>query len=47
MLKKIVLAAAVAGVMSAPAFAAGEACAHLEANVNGTPLVAAQCVPLP
>ncbi|HEV2891575.1 MAG TPA: hypothetical protein VGX28_14475 [Frankiaceae bacterium] len=47
MLKKIALAALVAGAMSTPAFAAGEACVHLEGNVNGTPLVAAQCVPLP
>ena len=46
MLKKIVLAAAVAGAMSAPAFAAGEVCVDFAANVNGTPVAAAQCVPI-
>ena len=47
MLKKIALAAAVAGAMSVPAFAAGEACVNAAVNVAGTPAAIAQCIPLP
>jgi hypothetical protein len=47
MLKKIVLAAAVVGAMSAPAFAEGQACVHAAAQVAGTPAAISQCIPLP
>lgn len=49
MLKKIAAAGLIAGSLgfATSAMAAGEACLDVAIDANGTPVAAAQCVPLP